>query len=294
VATTLLWCSAAALGQKGKHEQDEQAIAKRAEAFVAAFNKGDAKALAKFWTPDGIYRDQTGKEFKGREAIEKMFKAFFAENKGLKLRINSSALRFSTKDVAVEEGTTEVLHPDGAPPSVAHFTILHVKHEGEWHLDIVKESVNIPPSNYKYLSELEWLIGNWADDVEKGNVGRLSFSWGPHQNFIVGTYAVTYKNISLSEGTQWIGWDPVAKKIRSWSFDGSGNFGEGSWSKQGNKWIIKTHTTLRDGKKATATNIVTVVDPHTITWQSTERTLDGKELPDTKEVTMKRVNQQSP
>jgi uncharacterized protein (TIGR02246 family) len=283
-----LCCPVAAWGQTG-NEKEEKALLQRAEAFVAAFDKGDAKALAGFWTPTGIFRDQKDTETKGREAIEKAFQHVFAENKGLKLRINVTALRFVTNDVAVEEGTTEVLYPDGAPPSVSRYTNLHVKKDGQWHLDIVKNSIYTPPTNYKQLSELEWAIGDWADEEEKGNVGRLSFSWGPQQNFIIGTYATTFKNISLSSGTQWIGWDPKTKHIRSWAFDDSGTFGEGSWTRKGDKWIIKTHSTLRDGKSVTATNIVTVLDAQTISWQSTERTVDGKALPDTKEIKMKRV-----
>jgi uncharacterized protein (TIGR02246 family) len=278
----------AAPGQTG-NKQEEDALMKKADAFVAAFNKGDAKAVAGFWTPDGIYRDEKGNDFKGRPAIEKMFQAFFKENKGLKLRINIAAMRAVTKDVIIEEGTTEVLNPDGSPPSPSHYVILHVKKDGEWYLDIVKDSVYIAPSNYKNLGALEWAIGDWADDVDKGNIGRLSFSWGPNQNFIVGTFATTFKNISLSSGTQWIGWDAKAKQIRSWTFDASGSFGEGTWSKKGDKWTIKTSTTLRDGKTVTATNIVTRKDADTITWQSTNRTVDGMSLPDTPEIKMKRV-----
>ena len=42
------------------------AINKTAEAFVEAFHKGDAKALAAFWTPDGDYVDENGRVLKGR------------------------------------------------------------------------------------------------------------------------------------------------------------------------------------------------------------------------------------
>src|SRR6516164_1648617 len=73
--------------------KDMDAIAKKAEAFIEAFHKGDAKAVAAFWTADGDYTDQTGKHLKGRAAIEKAFADHFAENKGLKLRINSDSLR---------------------------------------------------------------------------------------------------------------------------------------------------------------------------------------------------------
>ena len=205
------------------------------------------------------------------------------------MRINVGVLRSVTKDVVVEEGTTEVLHPDGAPPSVARYVILHVKKDGQWYLDIVKDSVYIAPTNYKKMSALEWAIGNWADDQEKGNIGRLSLTWGPNQNYIVGTFATTFKNIALGNGTQWIAWDPKTKKFRSWTFDDSGHFGEGTWSRKGNQWFVKTSTTLGEGKTMTATNIITILDPNTITWQSTNRALDGKPLPDIAEVKMKRV-----
>jgi uncharacterized protein (TIGR02246 family) len=76
--------------------EDEQraALANVAQAFVEAFDKGDAKAVAAFWTLDGDYTDQTDRVLKGREAIEEAYTQFFAENKGLKLGLDSESLRF--------------------------------------------------------------------------------------------------------------------------------------------------------------------------------------------------------
>jgi SnoaL-like domain len=65
-------------------DPQEAAITKTAEAFVEAFQKGDAKAVASFWTPDGDYVDPSGRVLNGRPAIEKDFADLFAENKGLK------------------------------------------------------------------------------------------------------------------------------------------------------------------------------------------------------------------
>src|SRR5262245_41437631 len=59
----------------------------RSQEFIAAFNKGDAKALAGFWTPDGDYIDQDGHQHKGRAAIEKLFAKMFAQQKGAKLAV---------------------------------------------------------------------------------------------------------------------------------------------------------------------------------------------------------------
>jgi hypothetical protein len=68
-----------------------------------------------------------------------------------------------------------------------------------------------------------------------------------------------------------------------------GATGENTWSSERDQWIIKTNAILPDGKKLAATNILTRSGPDTITWQSKDRTLDGKALPDTAEIKMKRV-----
>lgn len=267
----------------------ESAIQRNAEAFIEAFHKGDAAALAAFWTMDGDYTDQTGRHLQGRAAIEKAFQAYFAENKGLKLRINSNSLRFVTPDVAVEDGATEVKGADGGPATKARYTIVHVKKDGKWYLSSVRDSMFVPRTNYEHLRQMEWLIGEWVDEVEGAEVGHMAFTWSHNQGFIVNAYSTTAKNVLLSSGTQWIGWDPSAKRYRSWTFDSMGGFGEGSWTKDGNKWIIKSNAVLQDGRKMTTTNIVRRIDADTISWQGKERTLDGKPIPDMKEVKMKRL-----
>jgi uncharacterized protein (TIGR02246 family) len=268
---------------------EEAALLKNAEAFVDAFHKGNAAALAAFWTPDGDYTSETGRHLKGRKAIEQAFKKFFTEHKDLKLRINSDSLRFVTPDVAVEDGTTEVLSPDGTPPSKARYTIVHVKKDGQWQLSSVRDAPYAAPSNNDHLAGLEWAIGDWADETDNGEVARVSFEWGPGQNFIISTFATTIKDIPVAGGTQWIGWDPIAKRVRSWTFDASGGFGEGVWKRDGDKWLIKSSTVTRGGKRIAATNIVTRLDADTISWESRDRTEDGKAQPDMGPVKMKRA-----
>jgi uncharacterized protein (TIGR02246 family) len=256
---------------------------------VKAFHNGDARALAALWTTAGDYTDQRGRRIKGREAIEKTFTELFAENKGLKLRITIDAVRFPTADVAIEDGTTEVSPPNGAPPSRARYTILHVKKDGQWLIESVRDAIFVSPTNYEFLRGLEWAIGDWVAQSETGEGAHLSFTWAPHQNFLINTFTTTFKNMSLGEGTQWIGWDPVAKNIRSWTFDTTGGFGEATWTKNGDKWVTKVANTQRDGKRTTATNIITRIDHDTVGFQSTERVVDGKAAPDIKEIKLKRA-----
>lgn len=271
-------------------DPQDAAITKTAEAFVEAFQKGDAKALAEFWTADGDYVDETGRVFKGRRAIEKSFAELFSNKKDLKLRIEVAARKFPTPDTAIEDGNSAVIAPDGTAPTRTRYTNVMVQKDGKWLLESVREAVYTPPSNYESLRGLEWVIGNWADEAADGVVNRVAFEWGSGQNFIVSTRTVEHKDATLQNGNQWIGWDPATKQIRSWSFEADGGFGEGAWSRDGDKWIIKTSSTLANGSKVTATNVVTRVDANTITWKSTGQMLDGKALPDTREITMKRAS----
>jgi uncharacterized protein (TIGR02246 family) len=270
--------------------KDKDAIRKNAHDFVKAFHNGDAKAVAAFFTADGDYTEHTGRNLKGREAIEKAFKRFFAEHKGAKVRIESLTLRFVTPNVAIEDGASAVFLPEGGPPSRVRYTNVHVKKDGKWLLSSVRDTLYSPPTNYSHLRGLEWLLGDWASDAGKtGKVERASFGWAENQNFITGALFVTSKDLPLSHMTLWVGWDPAGKRVRSWSFDSTGGFGEGSWAREGKKWVVKSTSTHRDGKRGTATFVLTPVDADTISLEARDRSLGGEALPPKAAVRLKRV-----
>ena len=270
--------------------EDEKALKKRADAFVEAFNKGDAASLAAFWTEDADYVDQVGRTTKGRNALEKTYAKLFAERQGRrKLSITTTSMRMVKPDFVIEDGITEVTPADGGLPNCARYMAIHVKQDGRWLLATVRESAAAPPSNYEQLQGIEWLAGDWEEEAEKGPTVRLSYSWAEHQNFLVATFATSIKDVPFTGGTQWIGWDAAAKQIRSWTFDNSGGFSHGFWTGEGNAWAISNSIATRDGKKIIATNILTKVDAEHATWQSTKRSMDGEPLPDTDIVKLKRV-----
>jgi len=289
LVVALLAARAGLAGQAKGITKEEAALQKAAEAFVAAFNKGDAQAVAAHWAPDGDYIDQEGKLLKGRKAIEKAMQGFFAENKGAKLRINIGSVRLVSPTTAIEDGTTDVIPADGSVPHRARYTIVHVKQDGQWLLASVREAAYTAPNHSEHLRGLEWLIGGWADEAEKGEVAQVHFSWSDNGNFIISSFSTSIKGVPIGGGTQWIAWDPAMKRIRSWTFQSSGGFAEAVWTQDSNKWLSKTTATLPDGKKVTATNIVTRVDANTVTWQSTGRMVDGKAVPDSPAVRMKRL-----
>jgi uncharacterized protein (TIGR02246 family) len=282
---------------KDKEQQPkdkEQPAKDRRADFIAAFNKGDARAVAAFWTEDADYVDQVGREYKGRAAIEKLYEKVFAGRKGAKLAIYVTSTKVASPDVVLEGGITEVTPADGGPSTAARFSAVLVKKDGQWYLQSVRDAVAHPPSNVEHLEDLEWLIGEWTGEAEKGESGAASYNWAENQNFIVSSFATTLNGVPVVGGTQWIGWDAIDKQIRSWSFYSGGGFGEAVWTKEGAKWAVKTNARTSDGKKVSGTNIVTKTDDDHLTWQMTKLTVDGKSMPDSAPVKMKRVKPPQP
>ena len=280
--------------QEQKAEAKEQPARGRREAFIAAFNKGNAKAVAAFWTPDATYVDQAGREYKGRTAIERLYEKAFAANKGAKLAIHVTSTRHLAPDVVIDDGITQVTPANGDPGITTRFSAVLVKKDGVWYLQSVRDAVAHPPSNAEHLEGLEWLIGEWTGEAEKGESATASYDWEENQNFIVSSFATTVDGAPVGGGIQWIGWDAVEKRIRSWSFYSRGGFGEAVWTRDGDRWALQTTARTAAGKKVSATNVVTKTDDDHMTWQITKLTVDGESMPALKPVKMKRVKPAQP
>lgn len=267
---------------------EEEVLFQRAQAFVEAFNKGDAKAVAAYFTPDADIVDPEGHRIKGKKAVEEAYTKYFGASKGAKLFIQISSLRVVRPDLALEDGVTEVIRP-GQPPSAARYSAVYVKKDGVWLTESVREAIAVPPNNQRVLGDLAFLVGNWVEDSEKGGSSKASYKWASHGNFLVNSFDLSMHDVSVAGGIQWIGWDASEKKARSWSFLSNGGFAEGAWAPDKSGWKIAIKTTLRDGKKLTATNILTKIDNDHFQVQFVNRVLDGSPLPDDNPVRLKRV-----
>lgn len=144
-----------------------------------------------------------------------------------------------------------------------------------------------PSEAHEHLKELEWFIGNWIDEDDNATIDS-NFHWGRNQNFIIQDFSVLVNGAFDIEGKQVIAWDPINEKIRSWIFDSDGGFGEGTWKKHGNSWIMESASTLPDGRRASSINILTPVDQNKYTWQSIGRAVGAELLPDIDPVTVVR------
>jgi hypothetical protein len=107
----------------------------------------------------------------------------------------------------------------------------------------------------------------------------MTCKWTKNQSFITRSFAGSIRDRIDMSGMQIIGWDASKRKIRSWVFDSDGGFGEATWTKKDKRWIIHAAATLPDGRKTSATNIMTILDDNSFTWQSMGRELDGEILP---------------
>ena len=212
---------------------------------------------------------------------------FFAENKGIQVKAAPFDVQRQSADRATAKGFATFQRP-GEENDEVLFTATYVKEIGAWKLLTVKEEESsVPLDTVAKLGELEWLIGDWVDQDENASV-ETTFRWAKDYAFINGTFRVTVGDQVDLEGTQVIGWDPVAKKIRSWIFDSKAGVGEGEWSREANRWTVNVKSVLGTGQKASSMNIYTYLDPNSFTWQSVSRAVDGELLPDSDEVTVVR------
>lgn len=80
--------------QPQSRDADVEAVRANAHAFAAAFNKGDAKAVAATWTEQGECHDADGTLLVGRPAIEQAFAEQFKEFPKAKVEVLIGSIRF--------------------------------------------------------------------------------------------------------------------------------------------------------------------------------------------------------
>jgi uncharacterized protein (TIGR02246 family) len=264
---------------------DEATIRGNAAKYVESYNRRDSKMMASMWSPEAVYiDDETGEKAIGHDAIAKQLDHEFAGAEDAKLTVHIDSVDFLSPNVAVEKGSAEVTY-EKRPTEKSKYTAVHMKRDGKWLLDRVSEvdEPTPPPSNYEHLKELDWMIGSWIDNDDKATI-QTDCEWTKNRNFMTRSYAVVVGDKINMSGMQIVGWDPIAKQIRSWVFDSNGGYSDGKWKKKGKRWIVQQTGVLADGGKTTSTNIFNYVDKDSFTWQSIDRTIDGEMQPNVDEV----------
>jgi uncharacterized protein (TIGR02246 family) len=268
---------------KTSETAEDQIIREKTKAFMEAFNRGDAAALAAHYAKDGEIVDTTGKTTRGREAIQKQLESFFSKNKGAKLEQNCEAVRLVTPEVIIERGCMTLTSTAG-PPARNRYTAVLVKRDGQWLIENLRTTDDTATAEASGpLAELDFIIGEWVEADDTSVVHTIA-EWTPGRKYIFRTFSIYVKDDINTQGTEIIAWDPAAKTIRSWIFESDGDFGERTWTKQDGRWVIKCTGTLADGKKMSCVNTVRPIDANRMAWQSTARDIGGKLHPNTPEI----------
>lgn len=236
---------------------DEEAIRTTVDSYVAAYNAGDALAMAAHWSEDGVYLSRsTGDQLSGREAIQADFATALSDNPGLHLDVHIDSLRFITADVAIVDGTATVTLA-GEPPSESTYTSVHVRKDNRWLIDSVRETtLPTPPSDYDHLKDLEWLVGDWAHEGETPDGQkleiRMSITWGHNRDYLKRDFTAKVDGSVATAGMQVIGYDAAQKTIKSWYFAGGGH-GEAIWQRDGEGWTLAGTIIDREGNQSEET-----------------------------------------
>ena len=134
-----------------------------------------------------------------------------------------------------------------------------------------------------------WMVGAWKDEAP-GLTVETKVAWTKNGHFLRRSFTVTRgKAPTPIEGTEIIGYDPVAAHLRSWVFDSEGGFAESTWRQDGSKWLMNVKATGPDGSQSTAQHVITKVDANKYTWESLNRTRNGEVLPNLDRIDIVRV-----
>jgi uncharacterized protein (TIGR02246 family) len=148
VATLTVACLA---GGAQAASGDEDAVKARISDFIALFNKGDAKAMAAFWLPDGSIVNPAGVKGTGPTEIEKVIATDIATFlKGSTMAMTVSTFHPVGKDAAwveLEHSVTGAHGPDGKvmPPMTFHVPCLLVKKAKTWMIAEARPYAYLPP-----------------------------------------------------------------------------------------------------------------------------------------------------
>jgi uncharacterized protein (TIGR02246 family) len=265
-------------------DADAEAITKSSLDFAAAFNMGDAKAIAALWTDEGECHDADGEVLQGRAAIEKAFAESFKDKRQGKLEVEIRSIRFPSRDTAIEEGFLRHTPTGPGLPSSTMYTASHVREDGKWLLAYSREY----GAGVDRLGDLAFLIGTWAGGP-KGQEATVTFEKDPTAPFILGKFTRETGEKSTITGTLKIGLDAGRGQIRSWHFDADGGHGQCLWVRDGNRWMLDAVGATGNGTETGAVNVLSRLSNDEITWRSIDRVVGGEPLPDTIPVSLKRV-----
>lgn len=279
LALALLFFSGrAAPAQEAAPNPDEAAIHQAAVDFVDAYNARNADAIAALFGSAARVETVDGVVVEGAERIKAGFEQVFTEEPEALISLTMDSLIFLTPDVAIEQGATEFF-PDGEMLTTrSKYLVAHLKKDGKWKMVSARSMGEEVVSNYEYLRRLNFFVGDWVDEDSDSTVDS-KIHWDEGKNFLLHDFSVRRGRDVVQKGTQRIGWDPQAKRIRGWVFDSQGGFGETTWEEVDGSWVVKSSGVASTGESRSGTRTLTP-DGDRIQVRLSDRIDQGQRLPD--------------
>ena len=113
-------------------------------------------------------------------------------------------------------------------------------------------------------------MGEWVNEGSDAVV-LISYRWSEDGKFLLGDFLVKSAGKIAMKSEQRIGWDPVARKVRSWTFDSDGGFAQGEWTPTESGWVSQTTAVLPDGTTGSATITISATEDDRYTITGTDR-----------------------
>ena len=150
IGLLLLGFGAVSCGLGDTQIEDEAAIRQRAQEYVAAYNRGDARAATAVYTADATHTYALGFTHEGRGAIESGLAELLAgPMQGSTITLTTESVRFLKPDIAVKRDQFEaggLRGPDGValPPVKGPCLSVYVKEEQGWYAAAIQCMVPLP------------------------------------------------------------------------------------------------------------------------------------------------------
>lgn len=273
VATTgvLLCLIGPARAQETSKEAVAGEIAKLTRAFEAAFEMTKLAELEDLFTEDAKLITEEGETFVGREAIIGRFAQVLTEGINPTIRCETRWLEVVGPDVAVEEGvaTLQTGNPRDSP-EIVPYTAVYVRRDGAWKHALVRdhpsEKKAAVAAGRQELESLEFLEGEWMGESPDGLLKVEGYSG--NDGFLELRYQVVAEGETVARGEIRLAWDAARGLLRSWEFNSTGAFGEGTWTRiDEGRWLTQSTLTSADGEVTHAARLLERLDAHRVSWR---------------------------
>ncbi|MCA9235934.1 MAG: nuclear transport factor 2 family protein [Planctomycetales bacterium] len=241
----------------GQNDAGQSSVRAAGDAYLAAVQQGDAAAIADSWTNDGVFIDAAGNRFEAAKLAQDEFdKEVEADLQAAPAAVESTIL-LASPTVAIEQGRAAPT-PDAEElaASRVQFLAVWVKQDERWRLRLLREFVPVAAAETSAaatnpLPDFEWMIGRWTAVDDEATI-EFTAEWTADGKFLVQRFEVQRAGSRELSGTQRIGWDPIVRRVRSWTFHADGGFSEALWRQEGDVWVAESRGAAPDGRRTKA------------------------------------------